>query len=122
MSSALASEVIHFAQTYLGSVWALKLMLALMHETGRPWTVDALVRELRASPLLIGQLLAHFEKLGLATDRGDDGWAWQPATAEVAELSRGVADAYAVMPYGIIQAIAEAPRQRRGMPQRDESR
>src|SRR5437763_696943 len=120
MSSALASELIHFAQTYLGSVWALKLMLTLMDDHNRPWTVDALVREMRASPLLISQLLARFEKLGLVSDNGNQGWTWQPVTAEVAELSRGVADAYAVMPYGIIQAIAEAPRHRRGAPRHED--
>ena len=109
MSRALADEYIRFAQTYLGSVWALKLMLTLMQDGERPWTVDALVRELRASPLLIGQLLARFEHLGLASNRGTDGWSWQPATPEVTELSRGVADAYAVTPFGVIQAIAEAP-------------
>ncbi len=110
MSSALSSELIHFAQTYLGSVWALKLMLALMHEGSRPRTVEGLVRELRASPLLIGQLLARFEKLGLVSDHSQDGWVWQPATEAVAELSRSIADAYAVTPHGIIQVIAEAPR------------
>ena len=55
------------------------------------------------APILRGK------RLGLVTNNNSEGWSWQPATPEVAELSRGVAEAYAVTPFGVIQAIAEAP-------------
>lgn len=108
MSRVLADELVRFAQTHLSSVWALKVMLTLMQEPDRAWTADALVRELRASVPLVDQILARFLHLGLIA-RAVEGWYWRPATAEVEQLARGVAEAYAVTPFGVIQAIVEAP-------------
>ena len=112
MPRALADDLVRFVQTHLGSVWALKMMLAMRAESDQPWSVDALVRELRASPPLIEELLDRFQRIGLAMRQDDLTWCWQPATPEMVELAKGVAEAYAVMPFGVIQAIAEAPEDR----------
>ena len=41
-----------------------------------------------------------------------DSWSWRPATPEMEELAGSVVEAYAVTPFGVIQAIAEAPEDR----------
>jgi hypothetical protein len=111
MVGALADDLVRFVQTHLGSVWALKLMLTLMREPDRSWTVEALVRELRASSAVISPLLSRFVRIGLAIETDGD-WTWRPATPEMEELAGKVAHAYAVTPFGVIQAIAEAPEDR----------
>lgn len=112
MATPLAEDLIKFVQTQLGSVWALRLMLAMREDSARAWTVEALRLELRASDTLIASLLERFEQTGLAICEDGDVWCWRPAVPEIDLLARDVADAYAVTPFGVIQAIAEAPAER----------
>lgn len=112
MPRALADDLVRFAQTHLGSVWALKMMIAMREEPTQTWSVETLVRELRASAPLVTELLDRFERIGLAMRDNGEGWCWRPATPEMEELANGLAEAYAVMPFGVIQAIAEAPEDR----------
>jgi hypothetical protein len=86
-------------------------MIAMMAEPDRAWTRTALVHELRASDSLIASLLDRFQRIGLAV-ADDDNWYWRPATPELEDLASSVAKAYAVTPFGVIQAIAEAPEGR----------
>jgi hypothetical protein len=109
----LSDHLVAFAQTQLGSVWALKLMLTLMQTPERAWSVQELVQELRASFRLVDDLLLpRFEKVGLIVKESDKTWIWRPATPELDELAKGIAEAYAVTPFGVIQTIAEAPQDR----------
>ncbi len=85
--------------------------MALRAAPGQHWTVEALVRELRASPLLISELLSRFEKSGLATRSESGGWRWRPATPELEAVTDRIANAYAVRPVSVIQMIAEAPQE-----------
>jgi len=112
MVNALAEDLVKFVQTHLGSVWALRLMLAMQAGPERRWTVEELRLELRATDTLISSLLDRFERLGLAMRLDDGTWCWRPAVPEVEQLARSVAEAYAVTPFGVIQAIAEAPEDR----------
>jgi hypothetical protein len=111
MVKPLADDLVRFLQTHLGSVWALRLMLAMRAEPERAWTAELLVRELRASDRLIARLLYRFQDIGLVVKHDTDTWHWQPAVAEMEALSRDIAEAYAVTPFGVIQAIAEAPNE-----------
>jgi hypothetical protein len=112
MVKPLAEDLVKFVQTQLGSVWALRLMLIMREEPARAWTVEPLRLELRASDILIASLLERFERTGLAIREEGDVWYWRPAIPEIDQLARDVADAYAVTPFGVIQAIAEAPTDR----------
>jgi hypothetical protein len=112
MVSPLADDLVRFVQSHLGSVWALRLMLTMQANPQRQWTVDSLKRELRANDLLVARLLERFEQIGLAIKDGADMWQWCPAVPEVDALARAVAEAYAVTPFGVIQAIADSPNDR----------
>jgi len=112
MARPLSDDLVQFVQTYLGSVWALKMMVAMMAEPSRAWTAAELVRELRASDTVISRLLHRFQQIGLAIEDPANMWCWRPATPELEELSTAVAKAYTETPFGVIQAIAEAPESR----------
>jgi hypothetical protein len=112
MARPLSDDLVEFVQTGLGSVWALKMMVAMMAEPNRAWSAAELVRELRASDTVISRLLDRFQQIGLAIEGKDHTWHWRPAAPELEELANGVARAYAVTPFGVIQAIAEAPESR----------
>lgn len=110
---ALSDDLVRFVQTHLRTVWALKMMIVMHAAPNDSWTAPALVKELRASEPLVNELLARFERLGLIIQVEEKGiWCWRPATDEVRELADAIAVAYATTPFGVIQAIAEAPEDR----------
>ena len=110
MSRDVSDDFVRFVQVELGSVWALKAMLALRASPHQDWSVEGLVRELRASPPLIADLLDRFEKSRLVKRRDPDAWRWHPATRELESVADRIAKAYAVRPVSVIQMIAEAPQ------------
>jgi hypothetical protein len=109
MRGRLSAPLVRFISTHVRSVWALELMLLLMREPDREWTVPELVHELRASAGLIGNLLAQFEHGGLAIRAGAQVWHWNLAHAELNETARNLRDAYRQTPFAVIQTIAETP-------------
>jgi hypothetical protein len=108
----LSDDVIKFIRTHLSSVWALEVLLKMSAEPTREWTVGILVRDLRASTVLVPLVLRQFERSELIVRGDGDIWRWQPKTPELARLAKEVADAQAVTPFRVIQAIVEAPNYR----------
>jgi len=104
-----SEQVVHFVQTYLGSVWALKLMLMLRDNAAHSWSVSALNAELRASIPLVAGLLSRFQRFGLVAECEPGTWAWCPASPELADTAAEVAEAYALSPVRIIELIAAGP-------------
>jgi hypothetical protein len=111
MDRTLPDDVVMFCQTHLGSIWALEMMLVLRNAKDRTWTVDRLVREMRAANQLVAGLLERFQRLGLVTETNGT-WRWDVQSPEMAALTQKVAEAHAITPFAVIQAIAETPEQR----------
>jgi UDP-N-acetylglucosamine enolpyruvyl transferase len=109
MVNRLPDELTQFIRAHLGSVWALELMLKMMSRPDLVWTVEQLVRELRATDLLVSGLLARFERAGFVVSGGEDAWQWRPANPQLDQLSRQTAEAHAATPFAVVQVIAEAP-------------
>lgn len=109
MSGQLPVELIRFVRSYLPSVWALELMLTLSKDASREWTVEELVRNMRASRPLIQALLARFEQAGLVVPVEPAGWRWRPVSPELDERSAQVAEIYGRTPFAVIKVIAETP-------------
>ena len=112
MAHSLPDDLVRFIQLRLSSLWAVELMLTMMAQSGRDWDVDALVRELRASEPLIKGLLDRFQQAGLVARNDGGTWRWQPASAEIVDLSRRTAEAHAVTPFAVVKVLAEAPGDR----------
>ena len=111
MDRTLPDDVVNFLQTHLGSIWALEMMLVLHHSKDRTWTVEHLVREMRAADQLVAGLLDRFQRLGLVTE-SNGSWRWDVQSPDMVELTQKVSEAHAVTPFAVIQAIAETPEQR----------
>ena len=109
MSTAMSERLLRFVRTHLPSVWALELLLVLIQQADRDWTVDELVRQMRANAPLVSALLEQFKRDGLVTAGGAGTWRWGPAASELHQVSLEIADTYARTPFALIQAIAEGP-------------
>jgi predicted transcriptional regulator len=102
----IADDVAKFVQDGLGSVWALNLMLALREHSERSWSAAELVAYLRASDTIVRELLPRLRALGLAVDLEGGQWGWRPASQQIDDLCRRVAEEYALRPVGIVNLIA----------------
>ena len=104
-------DVFQFIREHVRSVWALELLLRLKHDPERCWSVEELVRELRASHSLVADNLSALEDAGLvvAEDRG--GFRYQPAAAVLAKVCDDLDAAYAKKPVTVIRWIS-APTER----------
>lgn len=109
MPHRLDEKLVRFIRAHIGSVWALELLLLMMRTPDREWSVDELVRDMRATEPLVSSLLKRFQTAGMLVRREGDGWTWRPVDEEIIRLSRQLAEAYAATPFAVIQVIAESP-------------
>lgn len=101
------ADLAAFVREHVRSVWALELLLALKRDPERCWGVDDLVRELRASHMLVTQNLQGFERGGLAM-RGDAGcYRYAPAAPVLDQLCTQLEAAYRERPVAIVNLIAK---------------
>lgn len=104
-------DVFQFIREHVRSVWALELLLRLKRDPERCWTVEELVRDLRASHSLVSDNLTAFVDAALvvADDRGC--FRYQPAAAVLAKVCDDLDAAYRAKPVTVIRWIA-APTER----------
>lgn len=97
-------ELSGFISRSIRSVWALELLLLLKKDPTRSWTPDDLVRELRASTMVVGESLDTFLAAGLV--RCEAGaCSYAPASPVVAELCDALEQAYRKRPVAVVNAI-----------------
>lgn len=106
------ADILAFVGATVKSVWALELLLLMRRERDRGWLMPDLVRELRASTLVVGEALNGLQSAGLvATDeRGE--WCYRPASEQLDAFVEGAAALYAAKPVAVINAIATAPSEK----------
>lgn len=97
-------ELTAFIRSSIRSVWALELLLLMRAGGDRAWTIDDLVRDLRASIPLVSEILRGLIGADLVRDDGDT-FSYAPASstleARCAELER----AYRERPVAIVNLI-----------------
>lgn len=98
-----------FVQNGLGSVWALNVMLVLRENPERRWNAVELVAHLRASETVVRDVLSRLNALGKLIVFEGGGWRWRPASAELSDLCRRIAEEYAQRPVGLVNLIARRP-------------
>lgn len=94
-----------FIEGAFPSVWALETFLALKREVDTTWTVEGLVSELRANPVLVTDCLGRLERVGLIVAVGG-GYRYQPASNALAALAEDLQATYAERPFSIIGVIS----------------
>ncbi|HWE71881.1 MAG TPA: hypothetical protein VG328_01870 [Stellaceae bacterium] len=105
----LPAHVERFLRDAVRSVWELELLLLLYRLRTRLWTADELVRELRASVLIVGDSLGALQKAGLVNRNADDQYQYWPISPELDHLVGDIATAYANSPVAVTEAILRAP-------------
>lgn len=105
----LPAGVERFLRGTVRSIWELELLLLLHRQRTRLWTADELVRELRASVLIVGASLGALQKVGLVSRNANDQYQYWPITPELDHLVDDVAAAYANSPVSVTEAILSAP-------------
>jgi hypothetical protein len=103
------ANVDRFLRGSVRSVWELELLLLFHRQRTRSWTADELVRELRASILIVGAALDALQKAGLVSKNGDEAYQFWPVSPELDQLVNDVAAAYANSPVAVTKAILSAP-------------
>jgi hypothetical protein len=105
----LPANVERFLRGTVRSVWQLELLLLLYRQRARLWTADELVRDLRASVLIVGDALDALQKAGLVSRNANDQHQYWPITPELDHLVGDVAATYASSPVAVTETILSAP-------------
>ncbi len=104
--------ILQFVKNTFRSVWPLELLLVLSQEPARPWSVGALVRELRASVPLVIDGLAVLQAAEFVVGDRDRTWRFLPVSDQQAALARELIDLYKSKPRSVARAIFAAPADR----------
>jgi len=102
-------DLFGFIREQLHSVWALELLLLMRRSPEHHWSQQELVSELRASPALVANNLATFERGGLVTADEEGRYTYCPASPLLAALCDQLDDAYRQRPVKVINAIVSPP-------------
>lgn len=105
----LPPSVDRFLRDAVRSVWELELLLLFHRQRARLWTADELVRDLRASILIVGDSLDALQKAGLVSKNSNEQYQYWPVSPELDHLVEEVAAAYASSPVAVTEAILSAP-------------
>lgn len=100
------AEFAAFVREHVRSMWALELLLALRRDAQRCWSADELVRELRASQMLVNTNLRSFERSGLAMCDDSGCYRYAPAAPVLDALCGQLEAAYRERPVAIINLIS----------------
>ena len=100
-------DVLAFITDSIGSVWALELLLLLKRDAGRGWTAEALVRELRSSPVVIAETLKQLQDAGLVMQDDARTSRYHAASPRLDDFASEIAKLYAIKPMTVIRAIVD---------------
>lgn len=106
----LSQKLERFLRTSIRSVWELELLLLLRKEPSRTWSAAELIRQLRASGLVINDALAELQRADIVAVEETGRFSYRPANAELAAVVDELAEAYANVPTSIMDVIWSTPR------------
>jgi hypothetical protein len=108
-------DLFGFIREQLRSVWALELLLLMRRKADRSWTPQELVGELRASPSLVADNLATFERAGLVVADEQGRYVFSPASPILVALCDQLDAAYRERPVTVINTIVSPPDKLQGL-------
>jgi len=108
----LDDDLLSFIRGSIRSTWALELLLLLRRQAPRACAPEELVRELRATPLLISGCIEQLQNTGLvACDLGGV-CRYAPASPALDQLCAQLARVYEERPVAVVNAIVASPNDR----------
>jgi hypothetical protein len=99
-----------FVRAHLNSVWSLEILLIMRRQAPHRWSIEDLVKELRASPGLVASSLERLETSGLVIGDQTGHFEYSPAPGLIA-ICDNLDAAYRERPVAIINLIS-APEDR----------
>lgn len=105
-------DVLAFVGATVKSLWALELLLLMRGERNRAWQTDELVRELRASRVVVREALAGLSGAGLMTTDEAGQVCYRPASGQLDSFVAAAQALYETKPLAVINAIASAPNEK----------
>lgn len=91
-------------------MWELELLLLLRKERSRAWSTIELIRQLRASGLVVSDALLALQRNDVVVPEAADHFRYRPATEELARVVDELAEAYASQPAWVMNVIWSTPR------------
>jgi hypothetical protein len=98
-----------FLRQSLGSVWNIELLLLLQRDPGRTWRSDELVREMRASDLVVNQGITGLQQAGLILPEPGGMYRYAPASPQINQLVEQLKRVYRERPSAVTRALFSAP-------------
>ncbi len=102
-------ELRDFLRHSLRSVWNIELLLLLARQQGRAWVAADLVRELRASDLVVSQGVEGLQQTGLITAGSDGTYRYSPVTPDLDRLVQQLERVYRERPSTVTKALFSSP-------------
>ncbi|HEX4739999.1 MAG TPA: hypothetical protein VH353_01560 [Caulobacteraceae bacterium] len=104
---AIGPDFLSFVRQHIRSVWTVELLLLLRSDRTRAWESPELVRELRASRMLVNDNLRRLEAAGLVIrEDHHHRWRYRPAAPALDELCGLLEKAYRERPVALLDLIA----------------
>ena len=100
-------DLLAFVREHIRSVWALELLLLLRRDRERCWPEADLVRELRASQMVVAANLEKLQDSALVVLDEKGCWRYAPASAAQDGLCEHIQTAYRERPVTVINMIAK---------------
>ncbi len=94
-----------FIRAAIRSVWALEALRCLRAQKSRTWSAQALTRELRASALVIQEILSTFKAIGLVSVEMDNTVRYAPASPELDAMAGEIVAEYERRPIAVMKEI-----------------
>lgn len=104
------ARILGFVGKAFNSIWPLELLLVLCQENRDRWQVKALIRELRANTEVVTQGLEALTTAGFVAVDSDQGYRLEPASPDMDDMARALADLYKRKPRAVMRAIFSAPK------------
>lgn len=100
------TALVTFVRQHIRSVWGLELLLLLRADASRCWVEEDLVRELRASQMVVAANLRKLEDSSLVVLDDSGCWRYRPGPGVLDDLCAELQTAYRERPVTIVNMIA----------------
>lgn len=97
-----------FVRAAIRSVWALEALRCLRAQNSRTWSARALTQELRASELVIQDVLTTFKAAGLLSHDADGAVRYAPVSPELDAVASEIVAEYERRPVAVMKEIYAA--------------
>jgi len=94
-----------FIRAAIRSVWALEALRCLRVQKSRTWSARALTQELRASELVIREVLTAFQAVGLLETEADEAVRYAPDSPELDAVAGEIVVEYERRPIAVMKEI-----------------